>query len=97
MKHDVRPAQPGEINGSYFDRFTLVHFASGYAFGKLPISNIEALVIAVGWEIIEDRLKEQYPAVFPNASLDTKENALTDAFAFMLAFFISQQKKKELK
>ena len=59
MKHDVRPAQPGEINGSYFDRFTLVHFASGYAFGKLPISNIEALVIAIGWEIIEDRLKEK--------------------------------------
>ena len=84
-------ARHTEINGVYFDRFTLVHFAMGYLFGRAPLSEIEALIIAVGWEVIEDRLKTDYPRYFPNSTLDTKENALTDVGAFMLAFFISQQ------
>ncbi len=87
-----RVAKRNEINGVYFDRFTLLHFASGYFFGKTPVNSIEALIIAVGWEVIEDRLKKSYPTYFPNATLDTKENALTDVGAFMLAYFISQKK-----
>ena len=87
-----RLAKKNEINGVYFDRFTFLHFGSGYVFGKLPVNPIEALIVAVGWEIVEDRLKKSYPKYFPNATYDTKENALTDVGAFMLAYFISKKK-----
>ena len=91
MDRSLKKASPGEINGSHFDRFTLAHAAGGYILGKFPVSNFTAILFAIGWELIEDKLKYNLPNIFPNASLDTKENALTDSLVFLLAYHYSKQ------
>ena len=87
MPHE---AAKDAINGALIDRFTFVHAAAGYLFSRTSITEQEALFLAIGWEILEDKLKRAYPHLFPNPSLDTKQNALTDVGAFMLVFNASR-------
>jgi hypothetical protein len=92
-----RVALPGEINGDAIDRFTLAHFGVGVALGLLGAPTWVAAGWAVGWEIVEDRLKDALPRLFPNATHDTKENALTDAAAVLLGFGAVALARKALR
>ena len=87
------PAKPHEINGVHLDRFTFAHIGGGMLVAKCGIDPFPAMVIGIGFELIEDWIKKSRWNVFPNRSLDTKENALTDALAFACGYFYYRDKK----
>jgi hypothetical protein len=76
-------AQPGEINHDVVDRYTLGHVAAGLLFGLGRVPWWAALALAVGWELVERPLKDQYPHAFPYSSQDTVANAVGDIVAVM--------------
>lgn len=78
---DQPVANPGEINGDPIDRFTIGHAAFGYFLGNKGLSFEKTLLIAVGWEVAERVLKNQFPKVFPNPTQDTFANASLDVVA----------------
>lgn len=88
-------AASNAINGAAFDRFTAVHFATGlFSGGVLKAPLPVALVVAFGWEVVEDSLKDSIPEAFPHASHDSKYNALWDAAAYMTGWLIASGGKR---
>jgi len=79
-----RKAKKGEINGDLFDRFTLAHFGVGVGLGGLtPMPLWGVALVAVGWEVIENPLKDAAPDAFPNPTHDSLGNSVVDAGAMM--------------
>ncbi|HEX4924333.1 MAG TPA: hypothetical protein VFV50_09610 [Bdellovibrionales bacterium] len=85
------PAQKGHVNYHWFDRFTLVHFAIGAAYGALGLSSFWALFLAVAWETAENPMKAYFPYIFPNATADTWKNLVGDILAVMTGWFLASQ------
>ncbi len=73
------------------DRYTWGHAAVGvlYGLGELPWPAVAAL--AVGWEVIENPLKDALPQIFPDAHHDRYANAAADAAAVMLAYALTRR------
>jgi hypothetical protein len=76
-----RKALPGELNYSFADRWTAVHFAAGMGLGKLGVSPLGMLGLAVAWEIVEPTLKRKMPKMFFPATQDTLANQVGDVTA----------------
>lgn len=76
-------AKDGEVNYDLFDRYTVAHFATGIGLGVARLKWWQALMFAVGWEIIETPLKRAIPGIFPYSSEDTLKNAAGDAIGMM--------------
>lgn len=72
-----------DINVAAVDRFTLVHLVAGAALGKLGVSGLTAAGVAVGWELVENKLKDASPSSFPHPSHDTPANSIVDAMAMI--------------
>lgn len=79
-------AQKGEINHTPIDRFTLVHFIIGLAYGLLGLGFWIVLFLAVVWEIIENPLKANFQSAFPRGTADTLQNAVVDCIAVVLGW-----------
>lgn len=79
------------VNQAPIDRFTLGHFAVGIGLAAAGASPSTALVMAIGWELIEGPLKVRTPAVFPNPSPDSPANASLDAAAMMLGWYLAAE------
>lgn len=82
-----RPAQPGEINYSFIDRFTLVHFSIGVIYARMGLGFWPMLILALFWEIIENPLKVKLPRMFPHASADTLQNSIGDFLAVVAGWY----------
>lgn len=80
------PAIPGKVNHDLLDRFTLVHFLVGVAYGLLGLGFVAALVLALLWELVENPMKAYVPRIFPNATKDTLRNSVGDTVAVMLGW-----------
>lgn len=78
-----RTAFPGEINHALVDRYTVGHAAVGVLLGLGRAPWWLALVVALGWEVVERPLKNAFPRAFPYATQDTLGNSLLDAGAMM--------------
>lgn len=87
-------ALPGEINGDPVDRFTIVHFGAGAAYGLLGLPLWTAAVVGVAWEVLENPLKDRFPGAFPHASHDTLANAAVDTAAFVGGAYLTGRKKR---
>jgi hypothetical protein len=92
-----RTAEPGEINWPPFDRFTLGHLAVGIMLGLIRMPWWGAGTFAVGWEIVERPMKDNFPGLFPHATQDTLPNAVVDAAAMMVGWGIIQLFPKDVK
>lgn len=85
-----RQAEPGEINYHAFDRFTAVHFMSGVGLGLTPLPMWSIALMAVGWEIVENPLKDNIPKAFPHPTHDSKINAVVDVAAVMTGAVVAR-------
>lgn len=83
-------AKPGEINGDSIDRFTAGHAAFGVLLGLGRVPWWVALGLAVGWEIVENPLKDRFPKLFPHPSHDAPVNATFDVLAVMTGWTLAQ-------
>jgi hypothetical protein len=79
-----------EINKDLFDPYTLAHGAIGWGLAKVGVSFTWSFLIAVGWEIVEPVLKENYPDYFPNPSRDSSFNKFTDIGAWMIGYSLGR-------
>ena len=68
------------VNQAAFDRFTLLHMLTGFVCGYYGQNPILYMTGSVGWEMVEDALKDSHPELFPNPSHDSKANALGDVY-----------------
>jgi len=80
-------------NVAHVDIFTLGHAILGFGASRLGVPLAATALLAVGFELVEDRLKTQFPVIFPRASPDSKPNALTDVFAVVVGHVIGSASK----
>ena len=83
-----KPSQPGEINYGWVDRFTIVHFLIGCTYGWLNVNVWIMLMLAIGWEVIENALKANLPFIFPHGTADTLKNIIGDCVAVVIGWWI---------
>lgn len=65
------------------DRYTLGHWCIGFVLGLWGVPATLALRISLGFERVEDVLKQVAPELFPVGLPDTRENSLNDTKAWM--------------
>ncbi len=80
---DLRTAPRIGYNVDPVDRYTIGHFSVGTLLGLMRVPWWGAIAFAVGWELIEDPLKDLVPGIFPHASHDAFVNSFLDAAAMM--------------
>ena len=83
------PAQPGEINYPLFDRFSFVHMAIGFGYGWVGATFPVSFLLAVAWELVENPLKANFPALFPHATADTFQNMVGDVISVSVGWALS--------
>jgi hypothetical protein len=83
MNNATRKALPGEINYALVDRFTIAHGAVGFTLGAARVPLPYAIAIAIGWELVENPLKRNFPGLFPSKTQDSLQNATGDALAMV--------------
>lgn len=83
---DLPHASVGHVDYHTIDRFTPAHAAVGFVMGVLRAPWWLAVSSAVGWEVVEGRIKEARPDLFYQPTLDTPENAVVDAAAWILGW-----------
>jgi len=76
-------------NKAPFDQFTVGHVVVGYLMGRGGLPWQVTLALSVGWELLEPTLKESYPEVFPNPSLDSESNRVVDVLAVMAGWYLA--------
>ena len=84
-----RPAQPGEINHDWVDRFTLAHLLIGCLYGWLGLPWWAMLALAVFWEWVENPMKAYLPWLFPHATKDTLRNSIGDCLAVAAGWLLT--------
>lgn len=82
-------AQRGQLNYEFFDRFTWIHLGIGGVYGFIGLPGWAALVLAIGWEVIESPLKYHVPLLFPGATADTWMNIVGDIAAVVLGWEVA--------
>jgi hypothetical protein len=87
-------AQPGTINGDLLDRFTLAHAGVGAVYGLMNLSLPAAAVLAIGWEVVERPLKDEFPELFPHSTQDTLANAALDAAAVLAGWWLVKRGRR---
>lgn len=74
----ARQALDHEINGVPTDRFTLGHVAAGVMMGLARFDFWTTVAVAVGFEFLEEALKDRMPWMFPNPTSDSTPNRVMD-------------------
>ena len=80
-------------NEKFFDRFSVVHAATGAVFELIGISAPIALGAQVAFELVENDLKLAFSPVFPDDSPDAWQNHVGDVVAFMGGYYAAQAVK----
>lgn len=85
------------INRTAVDRFTILHFISGFVYYSITarwipmIANYPMIILlSVGWEIWEPMLKDWNPDVFPNPSKDSEINKVFDVLATVMGYAVAK-------
>ena len=81
------------INRAMFDRFTLVHAATGAVLGRLGAPWWVALGVSVVWELAEPTLKRTRPYRdwFPVPSQDSLANTVGDTAGLMSGWYLGSR------
>lgn len=88
MSEELRPrAFGGPANQPWFDRYTSAHAGVGIAAAYYRLPWWATVAVVVGWEVIENELKDRFPSLFPYSSHDSLGNSLVDAGAALGAYF----------
>lgn len=75
----------GEGTPNFFDRWSLVHFASGFVGKKIGLSFASVLVASIVWELYEYNGGFER---FSNPVQDSKTNILSDTIMVLLGWYL---------
>lgn len=83
------------VDRSPLDLWTVVHFAGGVFAGYLKIPLYIAVLLAVLWEVIENR---NYPErTIPGFSPESPVNAFVDVVAFVLGYGVGWYGREQIR
>lgn len=87
MANELRPRPfGGPANQPWFDRYTSAHAGVGLTFAYYGMPTLALLVAVVGWELVENVLKDRFPSLFPYSSHDSLGNSITDGGSAIVAY-----------
>ncbi len=75
---------------SVLDRYTVGHAAVGLLCGLAQLPWWGTVTVAIGWELVENPLKDAFPELFPDARHDRYANAAADATAMLAAYALTR-------
>lgn len=78
------------INTDPVDRYTSSHAGIGATLAWLGAPAWMALLVSVGWELIENDLKDELPGMFPYASHDSLANSISDTLAVLAGWRLAR-------
>lgn len=78
------------VNQAALDRFTSAHAGVGVTMAVLGVPWWAATLITVGWELVENVLKDAKPHFFPYSSHDSADNSVADSIAVILGFLTAR-------
>lgn len=81
---------PPPPNTKFFDRFSLVHAAWGAVFELARIPAPVAIGAAVGFELVENRLKKAYAPMFPDDAPDGWQNSTGDVVSLAAGYYLAR-------
>ena len=86
-----RTALPGEDNYGFIDRFTAGHAAFGVLAGLGRLPWWATLTSGLFFDlVIERKLKDAWPSLWPNSTQDTWQNITGDTIAMMLGWGLAR-------
>lgn len=75
-----------DINQAALDRFTSAHAGVGITMGALGLPWWAMMGLTIGWELVENFLKDKKPHLFPYSSHDSIDNSVADTAAVIVGF-----------
>ena len=82
----LRKARRDEINGGLFDRYSLLHAATGAVLARHDVSAPATFLIATAFEFAENPMKKRMPGVFPVGTYDAPANMVGDVISTMVGW-----------
>lgn len=79
------------VNLDPIDRWTLLHAVGWYIAGRSGLSPQLAAIGILGWELIEDRVKDTLPDLFVHPVHDSTENAVVDIVVGAAAYALGRR------
>jgi hypothetical protein len=83
----------GGINQDPVDRYTSAHAGVGATMAWFGMPGWMALLVSVGWELVENDLKDRFPGSFPYSSKDSAANAVSDTLAVLAGWRLAKASK----
>lgn len=77
-------------NDKFFDRFSFVHAAWGAVFQLSGVSAPVAIGVQIGFELVENQLKDSFSSVFPDDAPDAWQNHVGDVASFAAGYYAAQ-------
>lgn len=81
-------------NRQFFDRYSVVHGATGILFQAAGVPPLLAIGGHVAFELVENTLKEAIEPVWPDIRPDCWQNHLGDSASFVSGYFASSELRK---
>ena len=81
-------------NTRFVDRFSLVHATWGAVAELSGVPAPVGFAAAVGFELVENRLKRAYSGFFPDDAPDGWQNQVGDVAAFGAGYYLARALKK---
>ena len=79
-----------DANHQWIDRYSIPHAALGMVFEASRIPAWLAIGSHVGFELVEDKVKEVIEPIWPDTRPDSWENHVGDVASFTAGFYTSQ-------
>lgn len=81
------------VNLDPLDRWTLLHLVGWYIAGKSGLSPQLATVGILGWEVIENGVKDTFPELFVHSVHDSRENVVVDILVGAAAYYYGRKNR----
>lgn len=86
-----RIARHNEINGGFFDRYSLVHLLSGVLAAKGGLTYSQGLILHLLFEASENTIKVYTPHILDNYTFDSFRNTMSDNVFFLVGMYLSRE------
>ena len=82
------------VNLDPVDRWSLLHLGGWYLAGKNGVPPAVALAAILGWEVVENGVKDNFPELFVHPVHDSRENIIADIAIGLLGYHLGRTPTK---
>ena len=74
----------------FIDGFTPLHLGWGFLIGRIGFGFIPAVLLSLGFELLEGGAKEYVPSIFPEPIQDSPRNLVGDTLAVLVGWWLGK-------